>query len=52
MTDELILEHPKVYRSQQSLYKNNSFQKKLFPNYPDAKKDFIWSKIKQEFLWK
>ena len=40
MADELILEHPKVYRSQQSLYKNNSFQKKLFPNYPDAKKRF------------
>ena len=40
MADELILEHPKVYRSQQSLYKNNSFQKKLFPNYPDRKKRF------------
>ena len=40
MTDELILEHPKVYRSQQSLYKNNSFQKKIFQNYPDAKRKF------------
>ena len=40
MADELILEHPKVYRSQQSLYKNNSFQKKIFQNYPDAKRKF------------
>ena len=46
MSEELILEHPKIYRSQQGLYKNNSHQKKLFSSNFGEKKNFYLIKNK------
>ena len=46
MSEELILEHPKLYRSHQGLYKNNSHQKKLFSSNFGEKKNFYLIKNK------
>ena len=45
MTENLKLEYPTLYKSQQGLYKTNTLQKKLFPNLLLSKKNFKINKV-------
>ena len=45
MTENLKLEYPTLYKSQQGLYKTNTRQKKLFPNLLLSKKNFKINKV-------
>ena len=45
MTENLKLEYPTLYKSQQGLYKTNTLQKKLFPNLLLSKKNFHINKV-------